>query len=239
MHKKGHLWQRSARAQVRSLFPLLLQKAPESRRKRKSAQKCREKNRAGVGRKQRRNRYTAHTTTCPRTTGTGARAEQENGSQANACRENHQARGTNRTHRERYGEAGENGRDSNARQRARKGEGSRVGRELSKGSHTFDASDIVGVGAGEEAVGPLLFVEPDENPAVDQLVAERLVLLRRAIAPVHLRMIVRGERTNTRAFAKRKEKAAKKKRERRRHLSRYKLTGSRNASAQKNPKEAT
>ncbi len=48
----------------------------------------------------------------------------------------------------------------------------------------FDAGDVVGGGAGEEAAGPELFVELGEGAGVDELVAEEVVLGLRAVDPV-------------------------------------------------------
>ena len=50
----------------------------------------------------------------------------------------------------------------------------------------LDAGDVARVGAGEEAVGPLLRIEPDERAGVDHLRGTGVVLLLRAVAPVHL-----------------------------------------------------
>ena len=48
----------------------------------------------------------------------------------------------------------------------------------------LDAGDVARVGAGEEAVRPLLRVQPDEGAGVDELLAEPVVLLVGAVAPV-------------------------------------------------------
>src|SRR5690606_29997919 len=46
------------------------------------------------------------------------------------------------------------------------------------------ARDIARVASGEEAPRPLLGVEPDERPRLDELFAEAVVLLIRPVAPV-------------------------------------------------------
>ena len=48
----------------------------------------------------------------------------------------------------------------------------------------FDAGDVARVGSGEEAVRPLLGVQLDERAGVDHLLAQAVVLLVRAVAPV-------------------------------------------------------
>ena len=49
----------------------------------------------------------------------------------------------------------------------------------------FDAGDVVGGGAGEEAAGPELLVELGEGAGMDQLIAEEVVLGLRAVDPVN------------------------------------------------------
>ena len=50
----------------------------------------------------------------------------------------------------------------------------------------LDAGDVARMAAGEEAVGPHLGIQLDERAAGDHLVAEAVVLLLRAVAPIDL-----------------------------------------------------
>ncbi len=48
----------------------------------------------------------------------------------------------------------------------------------------LDPGDVAGMAAGQEAVGPNLGIQADERAALDHLLAQRVVLFLRAVAPV-------------------------------------------------------